>query len=96
MGNDMFGRRREIFTIAQEIVRDWGANGVDKIHYAARPYLEAMLTLDRIDGSYGADSARSIVAYFLSNAKTYRGETARRLKAELNAMLKAKAEGSRG
>jgi len=34
------------------------------------------------------DSGDSIVRYFLSNASTWRGETARRVKKELNAMLK--------
>jgi hypothetical protein len=36
------------------------------------------------------DSGRSIVAYFLSNASTWRGETAKRIKLELNKMLKSR------
>ena len=34
------------------------------------------------------DSGRSVVAYFLANAGTWRGEVARRVKKELNAMIK--------
>jgi hypothetical protein len=36
---------------------------------------------------YGADDARGIVMYFLANAGTWRGENARRIKAELKGML---------
>jgi len=75
---------RSLETIAREIQKDWGA----KVNYAARPYLSAMLALNSVADSYGYDSGRSIVAYFLSNASSWRGETARRVKAELKAMLK--------
>jgi hypothetical protein len=47
-----------------------------------------MSTLDSIDDDYFLDSGRSIVAYFLGNAGTWRGEVARRVKKELNKMLK--------
>ena len=77
---------RPIETIANEIRKDWGV----KTDYAARPYLQAMYGLNSISDNYGCDSAKSIIAYFLSNASTYRGETAKRIKKELNAMLKAK------
>lgn len=73
---------RPIHEIASEIVRSW-----DNVHYAAVPYLRAMLSLHSIGGSYGADSARSVVLYFLGNARSWRGEDARRLKAELRALL---------
>lgn len=74
---------RTISQIAREIRRDWGV----KVNYAAKPYLDAMMALDGIGDAYGLDSGRSVVAYFLGNAGTYRGETARKLKAELKAML---------
>ena len=73
---------RPLHEIAREIRRDWGA----KINYAAKPYLEAMGCLDSIRDNYYDDSARSVVAYFLANASTWRGETAKRIKAELKAM----------
>ena len=74
---------RPLYTIAAEIQRDWR-----KVYFGAVPYLSALQTLGSIDDEYGADDARSIVIYFLSNATTWRGETARRIKAELKGLLK--------
>lgn len=74
---------RPLNVIAQEIVKDW-----TKVYFGAIPYLAAMLTLDSIEDKYIRDSGRSIVPYFLANAGTWRGETARRIKAELKAMSK--------
>lgn len=75
---------RKLSDIAVEIAGVW-----QNPYFGAKPYLGAMMTLDNIADNYGEDSGRSIVAYFLSNATTWRGEDARRIKAELNAMLKA-------
>ena len=75
---------RPLSTIASEIREDWGP----KVNYAAKPYLDAMWALTSITDNYGADSGKSIVAYFLSNASTWRGETAKRIKKELNTLLK--------
>jgi hypothetical protein len=47
---------------------------------ASRP-LDAMASLNSINDNYGWDSAKSIVLYFLGNASTWRGETAKRIKA---------------
>lgn len=66
-------------SIAFLIRKDWGA----KVNYAAKPYLDAMVTLDSTSDNYGSESGKSIVIYFLSNASTYRGEIARLIKAEL-------------
>jgi hypothetical protein len=74
---------RSISTIAYEIRRLW-----KPVNYAAAPYLNAMMSLDRITDQFYADSARSVVLYFLSNAASWRGEDAKRIKAELKAMLK--------
>jgi hypothetical protein len=76
--------KRSLSTIASEIRRDWGS----KVNFAAKPYLSAMAGLDTIDDQYGYDDARSIVLYFLSNASSWRGETAKRIKAELKALAK--------
>ena len=73
---------RPICDIARDIRKDW-----KKPNFAARPYLEAMLWLVNKDDLYGTDRAGSVVAYFLSNAGTYRGETAKRLKTELKSHL---------
>ena len=78
---------RPINHIAGEIAMDWCVDGVSKVNYAAQPYLDAMFRLQSIDEDYGYDTGRSVVVYFLSNASSYRGETARKLKAELKAML---------
>jgi hypothetical protein len=80
---------RSLSVIASEIRQNWkkSISGTD-LNYAARPYLDAMSSLDKITDSYGCDSGKMMVAYFLSNASSYRGETAKRIKKELNAMLK--------
>jgi hypothetical protein len=74
---------RPIYEIAKEIRSDW-----KNVYFGAVPYLEAMLQLDKVEDSYGYDSASSIVLYFLGNASSWRGETAKRVKAELKSMIK--------
>jgi hypothetical protein len=54
-----------------------------KVNYAAKPYLDAMRSLHSIGNAFHADDGKSIVLYFLSNASSYRGETAKLVKAEL-------------
>ena len=78
-----FPRPRPICNIAAEIRADW-----QKPYFGAVPYMGAMLYLHSIDDSYGLDSARSILLYFLANASTWRGPTARKVKAEIREMLK--------
>lgn len=73
---------RPISAIAFEAYKLW-----QKPNFGALPYLKAMMGLSSIDDTYGVEDARSIVLYFLSNASTWRGEDARRIKAELKAML---------
>lgn len=74
---------RPLYEIANEIRKDW-----KNVYFGAKPYLDAMATLTSINDSYGFDSAKIIVLYFLGNASTWRGETAKRIKAELKAMTK--------
>jgi hypothetical protein len=74
---------RSLNVIAREIECDW-----KNVYFGAVPYLHALRSLDTISERYGEDSAKSIVAYFLSNATAWRGETARRIKTELKALLK--------
>lgn len=76
---------RPLFDIAADIRATW-----PKVNYAARPYLEAMSGIGSIEETYGFDTARSIVLYFLSNASTWRGDDARRIKAELKALSKSR------
>jgi hypothetical protein len=72
---------RPIFKIAADIEANWA-----KVNYAARPYLDAMKGLNSITDMYYADTAKYVVTYFLSNARAFRGEDAKRLKAELKAL----------
>lgn len=75
---------RDLHVIVREIEADW-----TKPYFGAVPYIKAMHALNGINDTYGFDSAREIVMYFLSNATTWRGPVARVVKAELKAMLKA-------
>jgi hypothetical protein len=50
-----------------------------------------MSGLSNISDNFGEDSGKMVVNYFLSNASSWKGETAKRIKAELNAMVKGKA-----
>jgi hypothetical protein len=69
---------RPLHVIARDIYQAW-----PKVNYAAKPYLEAMRDLSSINDRYGYDDARSIVLYFLSNAASFRGDSAKILKLEL-------------
>jgi len=69
---------RAISTIAYEIKKLW-----PNPYFGAVPYLRAMSELDHIGQDYGCDTGKSVVLYFLSNATTWKGEDARRIKAEL-------------
>jgi hypothetical protein len=75
---------RKISDIAAEIYADW-----KPVHPYAEQYLEAMTSLDTLDDKYGQDDGSGIVAYFLSNATTWKGEKARAIKKELKDMLNA-------
>lgn len=73
---------RQINEIAQEIKQVWV-----KPNYAAVPYLDAMLQVKHPDDMFYADKASTLVAYFLSNASSFRGDDAKRLKAELKKVI---------
>lgn len=76
---------RAIHEVAAEIKQDW-----KKVYFGAVPYLEAMGCLTTIDEPYYAEDAKTVVLYFLANANTWRGETARRVKQELKEMVGVK------
>lgn len=75
---------RPLHQIAVDIRLSW-----PKPYFGAVPYIEAMQTIDSIHDRYYYDTAESVVRYFLANAGTWRGEDAKRIKAELNSQLKA-------
>lgn len=68
---------RNISVIAAEIRLNW-----------TKPYFGAMESLNTINDKFGCDNAKSMIAYFLCNASTWRGETAKRIKAELKTLIK--------
>lgn len=73
---------RPLHRIAAEIRSDW-----KKVNFAAKPYLDAMFSLDSVRDYYMLDSGSNIVRYFLCNSGTWKGETARRVKAELKKVV---------
>ena len=73
----------KISEIARMIERDW-----KNVYFGARPYLDALYSLNKITDTYGSDSGESVVNYFLCNAKSWRGETARQVKKKLNQLVK--------
>lgn len=75
--------QRPLHEIAREIIDNW-----PRPYFRAVPYIRALTELTRIDDSYGADDGREMVVYFLANAKTWKGDVARRVKAELKELLK--------
>ena len=72
---------RPLYEIASEIRKTW-----TKVSPCAEPYLEAMQSLNTINDNYYFDSGKEIVLRFLCWANTWRGEDARRIKAELKEM----------
>ena len=73
---------RPLRVIAAEITEDWKS-----VNFAAKPYLDAMGELDKITDDYYSDSALSVVAYFLSNARSWTGTKAKEIKLELKDMI---------
>jgi len=74
--------RRPIYTIAEDILINW-----DNISPEARSYVNAMLHLHHVNDKYIVESGRDIVTYFLANAGSWRGATARKIKRELKTLL---------
>ena len=75
---------RPLYRIASEIRSCW-----KKPYFGAIPYLEALENLSDVNQEYYYDSGADMVRRFLANANSWRGEDARRIKAELKSMLDA-------
>ena len=73
---------RPIHEIVREIRRTWA-----KPYFGAVPYLDALSSVSSGKDMYGVERADHLVRYLLSNMTTFRGEDARRLKAELKSHL---------
>jgi len=83
--------KRPINKIAAEILSSWGPPPFPvSPNYMvwSQPYVEAMLSLETIEDNYGLDTAEEVVQRFLINATNWRGPVAKRIKAELNQLLK--------
>lgn len=83
-GTGLMLEQLTIAEIAQVIRRNW----TPKVYFGAVPYLDAMLSMEKITDPYGLDPGTEIVNYFLANANTWRGEVARAVKKELNRRVK--------
>ena len=77
---------RPLYEIANEIVADYSDRG-KSLPDAARAYVDPMRCLSSMDDAYGYDDAETVVIYALSNLNGWRGETARRVKRELQTAL---------
>jgi hypothetical protein len=77
-------QHRPLRVIANDIRDHW-----TNVYFGAVPYLRAMGWLDDMTDMFVDDDAETVVIYFLSNATGWRGPDARRIKAELNEMLKS-------
>lgn len=77
--------KRTFAEIAREIKQTW-----KNVYFGAKPYLQAMATINSSDkdAPYILETAEDIVIYFLANATYWRGEDAKRIKAELKSMIK--------
>lgn len=74
---------RPLYEIAKDIRDNW-----KKPHWEAKPYIDAMASLNKLSDMYGWDSGENIVLFFLSHAGSWRGEKAREIKNELKEMVK--------
>jgi len=77
-----------ISDLSRIISRDLQSQGKE-VPYNLVPYLDALRQMDSADDVYGVESGKSIIAYALSNMTSYKGPTARAVKAELKSRMKA-------
>lgn len=73
---------RTLREIAIEIRREWKNISPDALEC-----LIPMYQLDSVNDYFMFDDGKSIVLYFLSRAGGWRGDSARRIKAELKSMV---------
>lgn len=76
-----------ISDLSRIITRDLQSQG-KKVPFGAQPYLDALRQMDSADDVYGVESGKTIIAYALSNLTSYKGPTARAVKAELKRRMK--------
>ena len=76
---------RDICEIAGDIARDPSLKGTARA--TSMPYLYGLQSVRTSSDMYGMDNAGHMVAYALVNLQSWRGESARALKAELKAHI---------
>lgn len=81
-------RDMSISQIAGLVAFNWNATSKNGVNYGAKPYLEAMFSMENIKDFFGLDPGEQIVLYFLSNATTWRGPVAKLVKLELKRRLR--------
>ena len=74
--------------IADIIKKDWGAGLTKKYGYYDN-YVAPLYSINSLNDMYYFDTAFSVVSYALANYGTWKGETAKAIKKELNRRLKA-------
>lgn len=77
---------RLIKEIANEILKEW-KNPSEYARMYAWPYLKAMTTLNTVKDKYYLEDGDEIILRFLTNAGSFKGEAARRLKKELKSLV---------
>lgn len=77
---------RTIKAIVSDVITTWG-DKLPTVGYAAKPYLEALTTVETTEEYYGDDKAEHLLRYALSNMAQFKGQRARELKEELRAHL---------
>jgi hypothetical protein len=75
-------QNRPLYEIAADIRKNYPT-----LYFGAVPYVDTLAKLDKITDMYHADSAETIVRYLQGNLMYWRGEHAKRIKAELKALL---------
>lgn len=85
--------KRTFSAIAAEVLHLWKTKYGNDLPWSlkcALPYLKAMLVCDTTnkDSTYYVETVESIIVYFLANITNWRGDDAKRIKAELKSMLK--------
>jgi hypothetical protein len=82
-GPSVYVHHRSLATIAQEINELWS-----KQHYGAIMPIIAMENMVTTRDHYRSISGKDAIQLFLANASSWRGDDAKRIKAELKHMLK--------
>lgn len=89
-----------VAALARQILADWRSmspaarpyveamQNIDVLVKDVAAVIDGEKTTLKVRVQYGAEHAMDVVSYFLSNAGTWRGAVAKRVKSELRTMLK--------